>query len=112
MSPSASLLKRFTSLLYLVYLRKIASSAPLPWKMQAKRHGNHEAESKVFEGESGVNWNAAPAANHCEARHSCITCRWSSPRVEGDSPAKGMGGGKEMAVRINFKGDDKRSGTG
>ena len=78
----------------------------------SRRQSNHEAESKMLEGESGVNWNAAPAANHCEARHSCITCRWSSPRVEGDSPAKGMGGGREMAVRINFKGDDKRSGTG
>ena len=38
---------------------------------------------------------------------SCPTCEWSSPSVEG-----GFLGEGEMAVRINFKDVDKRSGTG
>ena len=62
----------------------------------------------MLEGELGVNYEAASAANHSEA---CHNCKLSCLQMEQSKCQRGFPSEGEMAVRINFQGDDKQSGT-
>ena len=77
----------------------------------SERHENHEADSKVFGGGGGGGGGVGCELRRCfcEPHHSC---KLSYLQKEQSKCRGGFPGEGEMAVRINFQGDDdKRSGT-